>query len=107
MRIIKSSIILLAAISFVSCGEKSEENNTKPSKVENTTETINNLATETLTINGARLNGAESMIKMQLWSGNQPKANDSDQVDDKEQIIYKKWQNGYKTIAIGDSEINS
>ncbi len=107
MRIIKSSIILLAAISFVSCGEKSEENNTKPSKVENTTETINTLATETLTINGSMQNGAGSMIKMYLYSGNQPMAIDSAQVDDNDQFIFNKSQNGYEFIGIGDSPMNA
>ncbi len=107
MRLFKSSILAFAAIAITSCGETDTNTNTENNTEVDSVATINNVNTEIATINGNIQNGTGMVVKMYLYTGNQPMAIDSTTVDASGNFTLTKPQNGYEFVGIGDSPMNA
>jgi hypothetical protein len=107
MKLFKSSLLIFTAITLASCGNSTDAESTESENKADTTVASPTTPPERATISGTKQHGTGTVVKMYLYSGNQPLAIDSATVDASGKFSMSKPQSGYEFVGIGDSPMNA
>lgn len=107
MKLTSISAILLLALTTTACGENAESETTDSKSDSTEAAAGENTSLEVANISGTMQNGSGTVVKMYLYTGNQPMAIDSATVDASGNFSFSKPQNGFDFVGIGDSPNNA